>query len=313
MRYTGLVIAIALAAVAAIVVMRMSAPEPAPTGPVVQQVQPGKTIQVYVAAVPIAIGTAITQEMLALQPWPEHLAVSGFMRADNKEQNVVGMVARASYQQNEPLIQSKLANPNDPNFIASELPTGMRVLTIPVNETDGLAGFVFPGDHVDLIYTHEYETWVERPQSEGNASEAERQRTAATETLVTNVKVLAMDQRATGANAVDKNGNLIIPRSATLMLTQEDAQRVRLAQKTGTVSLVLRPLSDREAIDDPVILTSRGNISQASGVTGQGGDLGSQDGVKIVRGAPKKASETQSTDVPALRRAAPTPLQEEAR
>lgn len=298
MRYGGLIIAIVVAAIAAFAVLKMAGNEqPAPT-PEQPQPQQSKTVNVYIAAKPISIGSTITEDMVGIQPWPEHLAVDGFVVADGKN-NVVGMVARGQYQQNEPLMNSKLANPSDPNFLAGDLPAGMRVVTIPVNEVDGIAGFVFPGDHVDLMFTHDVDKWVSSPTNTSNGlSETpnlEKIKVTVTETLLTNVKVLAVDQRATGAGSTDKNGNLVIPRSASLMVSQSDAQRVRLAQKTGTVSMVLRALADREA-SDPLVLTAPKDISQSKqqdeediGATTDGGS------VKIVRGAPKTEKETEST------------------
>lgn len=295
MRYGGLIIAVVLAAVAAIVVLRMNGGEP--------QGQPNqhaaapdvKTVEIYVAAKPIPVGTVITSEMIAPQPWPEHLALSGFMFVKKDAAPIEGMVARAPFQQSEPIIASKLANPSDPNFLAGELPKGMRVVTIPVNEVDGLAGFIFPGDHVDVIFTHdvEIEKFGDGPVAAApGAAASEKEKKTLTETILTNVKVLAVDQRASNADATDKNGTLVIPKSASLMVSQADAQRVRLAQKTGTVSLVLRALADKESAD-PLVITRPQDISQF-----KGGAEGGDGGVKVVRGAPVKNTESiNSLDV----------------
>ena len=129
MRYGGLIIAIAVAAIAAFAVLKMAGsekPAPTPEQPAAQQ---SKTVNVYIAAKPISIGTAISEDMVGVQPWPEHLTVDGFVVADGKN-NVVGMVARGQYQQNDPLMMSKLANPSDPNFLAGELPAGMRLVQL---------------------------------------------------------------------------------------------------------------------------------------------------------------------------------------
>lgn len=298
MRYGGLIAAIVFAAIAAVVVLRMSGnTQPAPVG-APQAAQQTNSINVYVAAKPISPGTAIAEDMVATQPWPEHLALEGFVVADGKT-NVVGMVARGSFQQSEPLFRSKLANPNDPNFLSGELPKGQRVVTIAINETDGVAGFVFPGDHVDLIYTHEVDKWEYPPgaasaDATNDGVRAQKTKQTVTETLLTNVKVLAIDQRSSSAGAVDKNGNLVIPRSASLMVSQSDAQRVRLASKTGTISLALRALADKESAD-PLILTRAKDVSQSASAADDG--LPTTDGgVKIVRGAPGTQKEKESGD-----------------
>ena len=309
MRYGGLIAAVVVAALAAIIVLRMSNDtQPAPAvgaSPAAEQI---KTAPVYVAAKAIPVGATITADMVVSQPWPEQLILNGFVAADGKT-NLVGMIARSPFQQNEPVILSKLANPNDPNFISGDLPKGMRVVTIPVNETDGVAGFVFPGDHVDLIYTHDVDKWEYAPSAPGSidavngtGSTAQKAKQTITETLLTNVKVLAIDQRASGAGATDKDGNLLIPRSASLMVSQADAQRVRLAQKTGSLSMVLRALVDKESAD-PLVLTGPKDVSQSKD---GGDDVGptSDSGVKIVRGAPRPDKETESSGTSVSRGAA---------
>lgn len=305
MRYGGLVVAAVLAAIAALVVFRMS---PTQQTPQTQAALPVKGIKVYVAAQNIPVGSAITAEMVAQQDWPEHLALPGFMKVDDKEAPpIVGMVARSPFQQNEPFISNKLTNPNDPNFLAGDLPKGMRIVTIPINEVDGIAGFVFPGDRVDILYTHDTYHWVSAPTANSigglNQNNVEKQKSTVTETLLTNVKVLAVDQRASSIGSPDKNGNLVIPRSASVMVSQVDAQRVRLAQKTGSLSLALRSMADRDA-SDPLVLTSKKDISLEGGdSTASSGAVDS--GVKVVRGAPRNLREIESGGAAVSRSAPP--------
>ena len=293
MRYGGLIAAIVFAAIAAIIVLKMSSggEQVVANAGTPQEI---KGIRIYVAKTAIPIGSAITDDMIDAQPWPEHLALEGFIKKKEGENGITGMVARAPFQQGEPIIQSKLANPNDPNFLAGDLPKGMRVVSIPLNEVDGVAGFVFPGDHVDLIYTHEVEKWVDAPDGTPRSSTSsfrtsftssgkgpEKVKQTITETLLTNVKVLAVDQRSSNVGSRDTKGNLIIPKSASIMVSQADAQRVRLAQKTGTVSLSLRSLADKESAD-PLILTEEKDISQDKPYVGS-----EKDSITIIRGAPK--------------------------
>ena len=303
MRFGGLIAAVVFAAIAAVVVLRMSGSDaPAPTVAANPNVV---STNVYVATTPISVGTTITEDMVGAQPWPQHLLLDGFILADGKT-NLVGMVTRAPLQQNEPVTTSKVANPNDPNFLAGELPKGMRVVTIPVNETDGVAGFIFPGDRVDVIYTHDVPKWEFPPISNGSSGtsvKGEKTSETVTETLLTNVKIVAIDQRSSGAGATDAKGTLVVPKSASLMVSQADAQRVRLAQKTGTVSLALRALADKESAD-PLVLTKKKDISQSA--DGGGADS-SSDGVKIVRGAPITEKETDASSAAIARGASALP------
>lgn len=282
MRFGGLIAAIVFAAVAAVVVLRMSGPKEEVTTENAPQMT---TTNVYVAATDIPIGSTISQEMVAIQPWPSHLVLDGFIAADAGI-NIVGMVGRASFQAQEPLLTTKLSNPADPNFLAGALPKGMRVVTLMTNEIEGVAGFVFPGDFIDIMLTHEVRKWVSVPATAlGEAPTLAEETRKITETLLTNVKVLAVDQRASGASAVDKEGNLIIPRSVSLMVSPADAQRLRLGQQTGTLTLSLRALADRESAD-PLIVTGITDISQLPESEISGGS----SGVMVVRGTASEAS-----------------------
>lgn len=290
MRYGGLIAAVIIAAIAAVIVLRMGNSQPAPQAQQAAPKEEVKSTQIYVAAKPIPVGTVITSEMVSPQPWPQHLVLEGFVPV-KEGATVVGMVARGSFQLNEPLITSKLANPSDPNFLAGELPKGMRVVSIPLNEVDGVAGFIFPGDHVDVMYTHE----VDKPKAVAeDGTQRQADKVQITETLLTNVKVMAVDQRASGQGSTDKEGRLMIPKSASLMVTQADAQRARLAQKTGSLSLTLRAISDRDA-KDGLFVTAPKDVSQKVV-----GDVAGAEPVVIVRGAPKQVKE-KNTDTSILR------------
>lgn len=286
MRFGGLIVAIVFAAVMAIIVLRMSAEETsvAANPSAAPQV---KTVSIYVAAQPIPIGATITQEMVTVQGWPENLMLSGFVRAEDGK-NVVGMVARSAFQTQEPILMTKVSNPQDPNFLAGALPKGMRVLTIQTNEIEGLAGFVFPGDRVDILLTHDVDTWVTDPGISGKPQKPRLSTNAVTETLLTNVMVLAVDQRSSSGNAVDKNGNLIVPQSVSLMVSPTDAQRIRLGAREGTLTLSLRSLEDRESAD-PLIITNISDISQYPEQTSTGATGG---GVLVIRGTDSETSKS---------------------
>ena len=280
MRFGGLIAAVVLAAIAAVIVLRMSSsPSPQPStatrmAPVPQEIA---TTQIYVASQPIAIGTTISPEMITTQPWPSHLVLEGFITADG-EQKVEGMVSRAAFQQNEPILLTKLSNPADPNFLAGQLPKGMRVMTIQTNEIEGVAGFVFPGDFVDVMLTHTITKYVTPPGED----DLRQQSDTVTETMITNVKVLAVDQRASGSSATDEQGRLLVPRTVSLMVSPTDAQRLRLAQQKGTLTLALRSLADRES-SDPLIATTDKDISSYPSLDAGAGGVTSGS-VVVVRG-----------------------------
>lgn len=289
MRIGGLIFAIILAAAAAFIVLTLSGNK---TTQSTQQIPVNstatiKTQNIFVAAKPIAAGTLITDDMLETQPWPEHLMIQGFVRANDG--NVSGMIARANFEAFEPIIEAKLVNRSDPNFLAGVLPKGLRMITIRTNETDGLAGLVFPGDRVDVLLTHEVQEtkWSRPPLARaGTALQREQVAKNLTETLLTNVRVMAVDQRSSGG--LDKDGKIPIPRTVSLMVAPSDAQRLRLAEKTGELTLALRSLNDKDAID-PLTLTDFDAISQYRKVD----PASATSGVMVIRGVNAEESTGQ--------------------
>ncbi len=258
MNYTALIVAMVLALVGGFVFLRVIGDGGSPKGQgqvLVQTTQPDyKTVDVLVASKRITIGEVITADMLDTQPWPDHLVVSGFVTSGEKSRKLVGMVSRARFQQGEPVMLSKLANPDDPGFLAAGLPEGRRAITISTDGVAGLAGFLNPGDRVDIMVTHPIPEIVE--------SEKNKEQTV-TETLLKNVKVLAVDQYATAGDNAEANSKKVkLPSSVSLEVSLEEAQKVRLAQDVGYVSLALRSLeSDKE--DEVVDVTYQKDLSKS--------------------------------------------------
>ncbi len=202
------------------------------------------TRDVYVARTNISVGNVIDQTMLDRQPWPKHLIGSDFVIAGNNAPKIVGMVARAPFQPGEVILVSKLANPKDPGFLAAQLPEGMRAVTISTDPVAGLAGFIYPGDRVDVLFTHTLlgQREAEARERAGEKISRMQAEKRITEILLSDVKVLAVNQKAV-LTGEEKERDLL-PSSITLEVEQDDAQRLRLAEREGEISLVLRSLHD---------------------------------------------------------------------
>lgn len=300
MRFAPLVIAVTLALAAGFIALKMMGSS-APVQETTLQVQAPEpatveTVNVYIASRYIPIGTIINSDMLSPQPWPRNLAVETFITDPKTADGLVGQIARASFQQGEPISATKIAAADQGSFLAGELPKGMRAITINTDETLGVAGFVFPGDKVDILITHRVPKWDALRES---ASEEE-----ITETLLSNVSVLATDQIANisevAANSQQTGGankdtsTIHVPRTVSLMVSPEDTHKLRLGEKVGQLSLALRSSQDKDTVDF-ASLTRRQNITQfpldsivnpKTNKTNSGADGAtlSGDGVRIVRG-----------------------------
>ncbi len=280
MRLIGVVIALVLAFGAFYVALKVlgGSDEPAQTTAsnnvlVTTNAPDVQTVDVLVAARPIPIGEKIAADMVTAQPWPSHLVLGGFVTSGDTSKQIIGMVSRSSFQKDEPIILNKLANPSDPGFIAAALPAGKKMVTIATDGVAGLAGFVFPGDRVDVLVTHPI---PKEDIDEEEADKKENQETV-TETVLSDVKVLAVDQRAEAGTTEEK---IPLPSSISLEVALADAQKLRLAQETGYLSLALRSLEDKDATQTTDVTHVR-DLTQSDAYK----KLSGKDGnVTVVRG-----------------------------
>lgn len=282
MKYLGLAIAVVVAVAAAMLVLNASNSNQAPSQQVVvtQQAAPAvREVSVYVAARDIPIGSVIDANMLNTRPWPEHLVVDGFVVGAEEGERIINTVARAAFKRNEPINKSKLVNPDDPNFLAGELPKGMRLVTMGSDEISAVAGFVFPGDRVDVLVTHRVLREDVSEEDLGELGAGQELTEEVTETLLSGVRVLAVDQRATAG--VDEEG-IVVPRTVSLEVSPEDAQKLRLAEEIGRLSLALRSVEDRDSQDQLAALTRPADLSRAPTLEAAEGKQ--EVKVRVVRG-----------------------------
>jgi pilus assembly protein CpaB len=242
MRLLLLLVAAIVAIFAGLAALQISKPAPAPeaSAPAATSVN---TVDILVARAPIAVGTMVTQAMIDMQPWPENLVLKGFIVSGSEEANIVGKVTRSQLQEREPFLANKLASATEPGFLAARLPSGMRAVTIATDAVSGLAGFVYPGDRVDVILTHNIPFQVSGPSRPGEARPLS-DKPAFSEVIVSNVQVLAVNLRDAANKEDERYSAIISPSSMTLQINSDDAAKIRLAEKAGTISVALRSLAD---------------------------------------------------------------------
>jgi pilus assembly protein CpaB len=193
--------------------------------------------KVLVARKALPVGTIIDVESLGYQPWPKELMQDAYYvegATDGDPKTLVGTVVRYPVTAGQPLTRGSVVGPQDRGFLAAALGPGMRAITVPVNASAGVAGFVFPGDHVDLVLTQQVEGGGDGPPLK------------VSETIVRNIRVLATDQRVTDK---DKDGKTEVKTfsNVTLEVTPRIAEKVAVAQSLGTLTLSLRSLADNTA------------------------------------------------------------------
>ena len=187
--------------------------------------------KVMVANRPLPVGTIIDAEALSFQPWPEELVQNVYYTESDEDADpaaLIGTVVRNEITAGQPITRGALVGPNDRGFLAAALGPGMRAVSVAVDDTTGVSGFIFPGDRVDLVMTHE---------AEG---------TKASETIIRNIRVLAINKSTTGK---DEEGKQVPTNAgaATLEVTPEIAEKIAVASSIGQLSLVLRSIADNAA------------------------------------------------------------------
>ena len=166
------------------------------------QETPAQFVLVTTQALPA--GKLLGKDDVRWQPWPEDgLNQAYIIKGTQDIEAFVGAVVRRSLAPGEPITEGRIALPGERGFLAAMLTPGMRAISVPVNATSGISGLVFPGDRVDLILTHTF--------SQGTESEPMPRR--ASETVLRNIRVLAVDQRTD-----DQDGQPIVAKTATKMM-----------------------------------------------------------------------------------------------
>ena len=247
-----LVGALVIAAVTAVMARSMFSQSAAPSA-VAQMVAPAPTgPEVLVATRALPVGTILGPDSFRYQPWPKELIQNAYyMKGKMDLGSLSGTVVRNTISAGQPITQGSLVEPGDRGFLAAALGAGMRAVTIQVNgQAAGVAGFAFPGDHIDLMLT---QTIV------GDGPPLKT-----VETIGRNLRVLATDQRST--QPVDEKGNKTVMTFATITLevTPRIAEKIAVAQTFGQLSLSLRSISDNAAELDRAI--AAGEVSVPNGL-----------------------------------------------
>jgi len=193
--------------------------------------------KVLVAKKALPVGTIIDADSFAYQPWPKELMQSAYYvegSPDGDPKKLFGTVVRYPITAGQPVTRGALVGPQDRGFLAAALGPGMRAITVPVNASTGVAGFVFPGDHVDIVLTQQVEGGGDGPALK------------VSETIVRNARVLATDQRFTDKSE-DGKTEVKTFSNVTLEVTPRIAEKVAVAQSMGTLSLSLRSIADNTA------------------------------------------------------------------
>jgi pilus assembly protein CpaB len=254
--------ALAAAGGTAFLVKRLLEARPAPQA-VAEVEKPAAKTMVLVAARDLPAGSTVGSGSLRWQPWPEGTAAKGFVVASEKdkklEQQFVDTVVRRGITEGTPITQAMVFKRGEPGFLAGALDPGMRAISIKVTPESGAAGFILPGDRVDVILTYTGKIDKEyRLQKVGNEQYDLGPGFTLSKTVARDVRVLAVDQK------VDEfEQKAQIAKTVTLEVTAKQAEMVSLAVNLGPLSLALRSVSLEPALADDRSFTTDVEVSPA--------------------------------------------------
>jgi pilus assembly protein CpaB len=189
-----------------------------------------QTTKVVAAKDVLRAGTQLSADNVALIDWPQNITLQG---SYTKIEDVVGRPLIQPVAANQPILESSLALPGSGLGLTVRIPEGMRAISVSSNAVVGVAGFLYPGSHVDVLVTY-------RPPDEQNPI---------TQTVLQNVEVLSAGQKI----EADPQGKPETVGVVTLLLNPVDSEKLVLATSQGTIHFVLRNGVDTASTTTPGI------------------------------------------------------------
>ena len=178
---------------------------------------------IVVASKPLRFGTELGSSVMREVGWPGDAVPTGaFGKISEITQGNARRVVLAPIEVNEPILVTKVTGPGQRATLSATLQDGMRAVTVRVNDVDGVAGFVLPGDRVDVALT--------RQPDRNNPT---------TDVVLQNIRVLAIDQTSD-----ERNDKPSIAKAVTLEVDPASAQKLALSAAVGALSLMLRKAGD---------------------------------------------------------------------
>jgi pilus assembly protein CpaB len=198
---------------------------------------------IVVAASSLPFGAQLTTENTIEIAWNTAAVPDGAFKTKEDLLRDGRRMTLALLTRNEPILRSKVTAPNQPATLSSMLDPGKRAVTVRVDDVRGVAGFIQPGDRVDVVMI--------RTAAESRSNDSY------SDVILQSAKVLAIDQ-ITG----ERTEQPTIAKAVTLEVSPEEAQKILLATNVGRLSLILRQTAETSA--DPARRVTERDLGDAA-------------------------------------------------
>ncbi|MGF0537708.1 Flp pilus assembly protein CpaB [Agrobacterium sp. ES01] len=227
-----LAIAVLAAGLAGLLAMRLTGNDQVIVQQAESVIKKEPTVDVLVSAENLPVGSRLNEKSMRWMAWPEGDLVDGFITSSTRPQaldELKGVVVRLPMFEGEPVRMEKIADSSD-RIMSALLPAGKRAVATEISVATGAGGFILPNDRVDVIMVRR-----------GDGSNY------LTETVLTNVRVLAIDQQIQQKEDGSKS---VVGTTATLELTPDQTKVITVAQQMADrLSLALRSVADAQEAD----------------------------------------------------------------
>lgn len=195
---------------------------------------------VLVAANDLPAGRKLSPPDLNWLSWPEEALRKEYVSAETEDKNLerefLGAIVRRGVAAGVPLTRKSVFKRDQPGFLAGALRPGMRAVSVEVTAASGAAGFILPGDRVDVVLTHDIRKDYSRRGADTPVISGRVIRYTA-ETILQEIRVVAVDQKVD-----DFDGEAAVVKTVTLEVSPKQAEVLIVAKAMGKLSLTLRSL-----------------------------------------------------------------------
>lgn len=218
----------------ALIVSALVSKEPAK----MEEVKKIPMVEILLAAKNIPIGNTLTDNSVRWQEWPEDKVFpNAIIKGKPDAKDVIGKKLRRAMLKDEPITPSALIPEAKGGFMAAALEPGMRAVSIEVDADTSVAGFVTPGDYVDVLVNYALKVRSNNPQ----ALQREAVK-AISETILSSIRVLAVDQ---SSDTIDGT-KVSVGKTITLEVTPQQAEKLLTADSMGKIQLALRKMGEKD-------------------------------------------------------------------